>query len=132
MEIEFSQQSAEKLDFPDASFDLVASHWLYHELPPRAILTAIREARRVLRKGGVFAIYDMCAVPGGTVGEWLHAGYAARNNEPFALPLVHMDYPKELGAAGFGDVKLEVYAPPGDSLPASRTHYMAMVTGVVK
>lgn len=132
MHIEFSQQSAEKLNFADGSFDLVASHWLYHEMPPTAIRRAIREARRVLRPGGVFAIYDMCAVPGGVVGEWLHAGYAARNNEPFAYPLVKLDFDKELRAAGFGDVKLEVHAPPGDRMPASRTHYMAMVTAVAQ
>ena len=57
-----------------SSVDLVASHWLYHEMPPRAIRAALREARRVLRPGGALMAYDMYLVPGGAVGRWLHAG----------------------------------------------------------
>ena len=132
------QQSAEKLDFEDASFDLVASHWLFHEMPPRAIRNCIAEASRLLRPGGVFAVYDMCVVPGGTVGEWLHTGYAARNNEPFAHTLMQMDIEAELAKAGFKDIRVELSSPdhPGpatpERLPERRLHYMALVSGVRK
>lgn len=130
-----SQQSAEKLRFADGSFDLVASHWLFHEMPPRAIRACIVEAARVLRPGGVFAVYDMCIVPGGTVGEWLHSGYAVRNNEPFAHTLMHMDLEAELEKAGFTDVRVELSSPdhPGPEIPARlperRLHYMALASG---
>lgn len=136
VEVTLCQQSAEKLRFGDASVDVVASHWLFHEMPPRAIRNCIAEGARVLRKGGVFAAYDMCVVPGGVVGEWLHEGYARRNNEPFAYTLMKMDLEAELKKAGFKDIRVELSSPdhPGpeipERLPNRRLHYMAMVSGI--
>ncbi len=136
-EVTLSQQSAESLRFADASADIVASHWLVHEMPPRAIRQAIAEARRVLRRGGMLAIYDMILVPGGVVGAWLQSGYAARNNEPFAHTLQGMDFRRELEAAGFADVRIELTSPqhPGPDVPArlpqNRLHYMTLVTAFV-
>lgn len=130
------QQSAEQLEFEDRSFDLVASHWLFHEMPPLAIRNCIAEASRVLRPGGVFAVYDMCVVPGGIVGKWLHSGYAARNNEPFANSLMEMDLQDELAKAGFSEIRVELSSPdhPGpdipERLPQRRLHYMSLVSGV--
>lgn len=135
--VTLSQQSAEALRFADATVDLVASHWLAHEMPPRAIRQSITEARRVLRRGGMLAIYDMILVPGGVVGAWLQSGYAARNNEPFAHTLYRMDFRRELEAAGFADVRIELTSPqhPGPDvptrLPETRLHYMTLVTAFV-
>lgn len=130
LEITFKQQNAEHLAFEEGSFDLVASHWLFHELPTQAIRNVIREARRVLRRGGGFAIYDMCIAPGGVVGEWLHSGYSARNNEPYALALVKMDLKRELEEAGFEDVRFDLRVRDRDALASSRTNSMTMVTAV--
>lgn len=130
----YRQESAEKLRDADASVDLVASHWLYHEMPPAAVRNSLREARRVLRKGGGFMAYDMYLITGGAVGRWLHAGYAARNNEPFAHTYAGMDMRAELEAAGFGDVDMRIAHPEPDAavkaggLPRYRTHYMTMIT----
>lgn len=134
LEIHWRQANAEKLSFDDGSVDLVASHWLYHEMPPAAIRNSLREARRVLRKGGGFMAYDMYLLSGGAIGRWLHAGYAARNNEPFALSYVSMDMKAELAAAGFAGVDMRIAHPePSDAvkageLPAERTHYITMIT----
>ena len=131
------QQSAERLEFSDASIDIVASHWLLHELPPRAIRAAIAEARRVLKPGGVFIAYDMLLVPGGVVGEWLHSGYAARNNEPFAHTLMRFDLRGALAQAGFTAIELALTMPehPGPdapaALPARRLHYMSLACAKV-
>jgi ubiquinone/menaquinone biosynthesis C-methylase UbiE len=46
----FETADAEKLDFPDGSFDLVYSHGVLHHTPDTA--KAIREIHRVLRPGG--------------------------------------------------------------------------------
>jgi ubiquinone/menaquinone biosynthesis C-methylase UbiE len=136
VEVTLCQQSAEKLRFDDESIDMVASHWLFHEMPPRAIRNCIAESARVLRRGGVFAVYDMCVVPGGAIGEWLHTGYARRNNEPFAHTLMKMDLEAELKKAGFEDIRVLLSSPdhPGPEmpqrLPNRRLHYMAMVSGI--
>jgi ubiquinone/menaquinone biosynthesis C-methylase UbiE len=130
----FRQESAEKLSDADDSVDLVASHWLYHEMPPAAVRQSLKEARRVLKKGGGFMAYDMYLITGGAVGRWLHAGYAARNNEPFALTYADMDMKAELERAGFTDVQMRIAHPEPDAetkaggLPRYRTHYMTMIT----
>ena len=116
------------------SADLVASHWLYHEMPPAAVRNSIRDSRRVLRKGGGFIAYDMHLLSGDGIGKWLHAGYGARNNEPFALGYVRIDMKKELEANGFKDVDIRIGHPEPDAsvkagdLPAFRTHYITMIT----
>jgi ubiquinone/menaquinone biosynthesis C-methylase UbiE len=135
-EVWLCQQNAESLKFDEGSVDIVASHWLFHEMPPRAIRNCIAESARVMRQGGVFAVYDMCIVPGGVIGEWLHAGYALRNNEPYAHTLAKMDLQDELVRAGFSDLRVELSSPdhPGPAipvhLPPRRLHYMAMISGV--
>jgi SAM-dependent methyltransferase len=47
---EFRIADAERLDFPDASFDLVYSHGVLHHTPD--IEAAVREIHRVLKPGG--------------------------------------------------------------------------------
>lgn len=51
--------AAEATGLPDASFDLVSAHLLFHELPQSAAIAILREARRLLRPGGHLAIMDM-------------------------------------------------------------------------
>ena len=51
--VHFSQQNAEKTNFPDGHFDLIVSHILVHETSKVAIRNIMRECRRLLGKGGV-------------------------------------------------------------------------------
>jgi ubiquinone/menaquinone biosynthesis C-methylase UbiE len=53
MRIHFSQQNAERMNFPDASFDLIVSHILLHETSASAIRRVIGECRRLLKPGGM-------------------------------------------------------------------------------
>ena len=139
-EITLAQWSAESLGCPDASMDVIASHWLYHEMPPEGIRRSLDEARRVLKPGGLFVAYDMVLVPGGVIGKWLQSGYAARNNEPFAHTLTGFDFRGELGKRGFKDIRLELTSPQHRgphtdadlpaAMPARRTHYMTFVSAV--
>lgn len=50
--------NAESTGFPDASFDLVTLTFTLHECPESATRSIMKEARRLLRPGGVVAITD--------------------------------------------------------------------------
>jgi len=134
LKVHWRQQNVECLSDATSSIDLVASHWLYHEMPPVAVRRSLRAARRVLRDGGGLMAYDMYLLPGGAVGRWLQAGYAARNNEPFAHTYAAMDMQAELEAAGFAEVRMHIAHPQADAavqagaLPPVRTHFMTMIT----
>jgi ubiquinone/menaquinone biosynthesis C-methylase UbiE len=56
---EFVQATAERLPFPDASFDIVSSRLAAHHFDDVAL--AFREVARVLRPGGVFIFVDTLA-----------------------------------------------------------------------
>ena len=57
--INWRHATAESTGLPDASFDLVSSCLLFHELPQVASKQILREARRLLRPGGYLTIMDM-------------------------------------------------------------------------
>ena len=56
--VQFIQRHAERTGLPEQSFDLVTAIWLFHELPRKARDQVVREAHRLLRPGGVFAIME--------------------------------------------------------------------------
>ena len=56
---EFRKGDALCLDFPDESFDAVASSYVYHNIPCRDRQEVLLETLRVLKKGGCFAIHDI-------------------------------------------------------------------------
>lgn len=51
--VHFSQQNAEKTNFPDGHFDLIVSHILVHETSHKAMRNIMREAHRLLAPGGI-------------------------------------------------------------------------------
>lgn len=58
--VEIETADVRTLPFDTASFDVVVSHWLVHNLPGRAgRAAAIREMVRVLRPGGTLIIADI-------------------------------------------------------------------------
>ena len=54
----FQHGDANKLDFPDESFDAVVSNYVYHNIMGSDKWALLLETLRVLKKGGVFAIND--------------------------------------------------------------------------
>jgi ubiquinone/menaquinone biosynthesis C-methylase UbiE len=134
LEVFYRQGSAESFDCEPSSVDLVASHWLFHEMPPAAIRASLAHSFEVLKPGGGLIIYDMYLRPGGALGKLLHAGYSARNNEPYAHCYAEMDIVAELEKAGFDEVSVRIAHPEPDAqviageLPPARTHYISIVT----
>jgi ubiquinone/menaquinone biosynthesis C-methylase UbiE len=58
--VQIDTGDARKLPYPNASFDVVMSHWVVHNLPTKADqLKALDEMFRVLRPGGVLALADI-------------------------------------------------------------------------
>lgn len=56
--VKFEHALAENLAFEDASFDVVCSTFLFHELPKAIRQKVLLEAHRVLKKGGLFVMVD--------------------------------------------------------------------------
>jgi len=50
--------AAEAMPFADASFDIVTTLYLFHELPPRVRCAVVGEIRRVLKPGGRLILVD--------------------------------------------------------------------------
>ena len=57
--VSFRKGNACKLDFPDETFDVVTSNYVYHNITGKNKQELLRETLRVLKKGGTFAIHDM-------------------------------------------------------------------------
>lgn len=56
--VRYVQGMAEHTGLPSESFDLVVAIFLFHEMPRKARDQTVREAYRLLRPGGVFAIME--------------------------------------------------------------------------
>ena len=54
----FQHGDANKLDFPDGSFDAVVSNYVYHNVVGSDKRALLLETLRVLKKGGAFALND--------------------------------------------------------------------------
>ena len=54
----FQHGDAKQLDFPDESFDVVISNYVYHNIIGEDMHKLLLESLRVLKKGGVFALND--------------------------------------------------------------------------
>lgn len=54
----FQHGDANKLDFPDGSFDAVVSNYVYHNVMGADKRALLLETLRVLKKGGVFVLND--------------------------------------------------------------------------
>lgn len=58
--ISFQKVDAAKLDFPDETFDAAVSNFVFHEVrTAKDKRDVVREALRVVKKGGVFSFQDM-------------------------------------------------------------------------
>lgn len=57
--VRFEQGNAVKLDYPDESFDVVTSNYVYHNIVGLDKQDLLLETLRVLKKGGTFAIHDL-------------------------------------------------------------------------
>jgi ubiquinone/menaquinone biosynthesis C-methylase UbiE len=102
-DIDFVQMSADALDFPDQSFDLVFSSMFLHEISTKTREKAFAEAYRVLKPGGLMLHMelppnDQMSAFDGFYLDW-DSWY---NEEPFYKAFRDQDTRSICKAAGFG------------------------------
>ena len=93
--------NAEALPFADASFEVVTSVFLFHELPLRARQHVLAEMRRVLVDGGLVVLEDAAQLSDSPSLEVFLENFGRDMNEPFFLDYLRWDLERELERAGF-------------------------------
>ena len=110
--VRFAQADASNTRCDAASFDLVTSTMLLHELPPPMVESVLRESARVLKPGGWMVHLDFLPQVqprGDAFAQFIHRGHGRRNNEPFMAPLADMDLRGLLESLGLVDVELQAF-----------------------
>lgn len=108
--VHFSQQNAEKTNFPDASFDIVTSHILLHETSRPAIFNIFKECHRLLKPGGVMLHLDLPQATGQTPLEgFLWEWEIYNNNEHFYGQLRELDMTDVAAKGGFKPENFKIH-----------------------
>ncbi len=81
--INFLRAKAEDLPFKDASFDVTASIFLFHEVPEVIRKEIILEAKRVLKPGGLFVFMDSLQLKDNPNLDWALLDFPKNFHEPF-------------------------------------------------
>jgi ubiquinone/menaquinone biosynthesis C-methylase UbiE len=117
--------NAESMPFPDASFDVVTSIYLFHEIPPEVRRTVAAEFARVLKPGGRLIFMD--SLQHGDVENYdaLLETFPVSFHEPYYPTYTREDLPALFAETGLEPVsaepvflsKLVVCDKPGRSQP---------------
>ncbi len=98
----FSQQNAEKTNFPDGFFDLVVSHIALHETSHKAVHAIMKESRRLLAPGGLALHLEVPPFTGkDPFDQYLTDWDTHYNAEPFIGTLHDLNLKSVLEGAGF-------------------------------
>lgn len=129
--IHYSQQNAERTDFPDASFDVVVSHALLHETSRTAVRNIFAECFRLLRPGGVMGHIEVPArIEVMAPWEYLRSAYEGfYNQEPFWNGLTEADLAATAREAGFTDAAQGFQKTTGDGRAAQPPDAFRPVAG---
>jgi len=101
--IHFRQANASDTGLPDAKFDLIISHILFHETWDDILPAIMKEAHRLLAPGGIFINGDTpyqpdrLSIPKQVTNHW----QVVNNGEPFWTGFADTDVKEALVAAGF-------------------------------
>src|SRR5450432_1294534 len=94
-------ENAERMPLADASFDVVTSVFLFHELPGRARKNVLAEMRRVLKPFGLLVVEDAAQPSEAADLRVFLDNFAASMNEPFFADYLASDLSEAVGEAGF-------------------------------
>ncbi|HEY4059240.1 MAG TPA: class I SAM-dependent methyltransferase [Kofleriaceae bacterium] len=82
-DIALHEGNAEHLPFPDATFDIVTSVYLFHELPRNARRNVVREMLRVAKPGGLVVIEDSAQLSEASTIQTALRAFPSEFHEPF-------------------------------------------------
>jgi ubiquinone/menaquinone biosynthesis C-methylase UbiE len=94
-------ENAEHMPLADASFDVVASVFLFHELPAHARRNVFAEMRRVLKPSGLLVVEDAAQLSEAPDLRVFLENFAASMNEPFFANYLASDLSEAISEAGF-------------------------------
>lgn len=124
--VHFSQQNAERTNFPDRYFDLIVSHILLHETSATALRRIIAECHRLLRAEGLMIHAEVPQYHGmepydAFILDW----DTYNNNEPFWGYLHDLDLVSLAEGAGFSPAKvIQTMAPSAYEEAEARTRLL--------
>lgn len=101
--VTFYVGNAEATPFPDSTFDLVTTMYCFHEVPESGRDSIIREARRLLKPGGIFAVVDIST--NYTPSESMLSG------EPYVIEYQKNIDEQMTNMAGFENMTNEIIVP---------------------
>ncbi|MGB3503409.1 MAG: class I SAM-dependent methyltransferase [Mesorhizobium sp.] len=105
--LSYSRADVASTGKPDASYDLVTSTMLLHELDTDAVKASMKEAHRVLADGGTLVQLDFRAR--NPVEEFFLHGHGQRNNEPYMAAFDELDFKAYLESIGFTDIEIKPF-----------------------
>ncbi|MBV8882677.1 MAG: class I SAM-dependent methyltransferase, partial [Chroococcidiopsidaceae cyanobacterium CP_BM_RX_35] len=100
-QINWVHAPAEFTGLPTASFDLVSTFLMCHELPQTATRQILTEARRLLRPGGYFALMDMNPKSETFIKMPPYVLTLLKSTEPYLDEYFTLDIAQALAEAGF-------------------------------
>ncbi|WP_375203421.1 class I SAM-dependent methyltransferase [Hyphococcus sp.] len=99
-DVTFIQQPAENTSLPDASFDIITSVYLFHELPPKVRADVAAEIARLLKPGGVYIHTDTIQYGDEPGFDILLENFPRGFHEPYYDSYCRADLPALFGEAG--------------------------------
>lgn len=108
-ELTLAVENGEALPWADATFDIVTSTYMFHELPRNARRNVVREMLRVVKPGGLLVIEDSAQL-----GESAEIATALREfprefHEPFYADYLEDDLGALVGEVGFAGATTEAH-----------------------
>jgi len=105
--IEYKVAKAEALPFDDASFDIVTSIYLFHEVPPSIRREVAREFARILKPGGLLIFMDSLQTGDTPEFDAMLDSFPANFHEPYYKSYLSEDLPGIFTEAGLQVVDSE-------------------------
>ncbi len=106
-DVTLAAENGEALPWADATFDIVTSTYMFHELPRNARRNVMREMFRVVRPGGLVVIEDSAQVSESPELADVLRNFPVEFHEPFYADYLEDDLAGILAEVGFTDVRTE-------------------------